>query len=522
MYTFVEHRPVGAHYVYPPFGYKGGPCWFGGYSVYRDEAGETVYFRDRPLGEAGLAQPNALTSVQACHAAAEDDLPTDDAHDLIDHALQPYTDLTNCATCDAVVDADDAYPVDGDTMCEPCRSLRDIVVCGRCDEMVTYWSTVEGDAACRDCTDCDAHYCDECDGVVWSEGDHYENHDEEDSSTGCCDAPNQTFSIPSYAAAHTENDTMVSVSVTDNLVRGSGIDRIYEVLAAYRGTLDEATRPEWRYLSAALRSIGREYKNEGGVFAKRLRSAVYKRTKEVITHCEEHDGLADTCAAVALSLPPELVSKIGQIARDHSTPLDLELAITRDLNRSAYDFGHEESCWWSDYAHSRCTLKSNAGFGLRSFGGRGDWDVTGRTWVIPCAVSYVDQWGAQLKPTSGEAHAYIVFNGYGDLSETRGAQALAAMTGLSVSQNVDFSPGNDAMYVNAGAYIVASPELLAMKLHAPDSMSRHGAPRDDFAPWQETAAAYEAGRVEQEAKQEAEAEAFRAKVAEMEAQMMGS
>ena len=62
----------------------------------------------------------------------------------------------------------------------------------------------------------------------------------------------------------------------------------------------------------------------------------------------------------------------------HSDLYETELAERLNLPRG--DFAHEGSCWWTDYEHSRCSLKTCGGFGLRTFNGD---VVTGRAWVMP-------------------------------------------------------------------------------------------------------------------------------------------
>ena len=190
-------------------------------------------------------------------------------------------------------------------------------------------------------------------------------------------------------------------------------------------------------------------------------------------------------------MPAELLSEIGNIGRAHSNGSNVEVEVTRDLNLPAEDFAHEDSCWWQSYYHGRCALKSNGGFGLRSFGYDeheeyeyvvGPWAnpyytdpatgmprnyvptgkivrtpaVTGRAWVMP--LRYVD---GDFRPTfdAETPDALVVFNGYGDLEGYTPARIVAGMYGMTY-RKVNFYA--DPMYVNGNAgYLVASEEIAA-------------------------------------------------------------
>jgi hypothetical protein len=149
------------------------------------------------------------------------------------------------------------------------------------------------------------------------------------------------------------------------------------------------------------------------------------------------------------------MSQVGNIARNHSTAVDVQIDVTRDLNQSPEAFYHDGSCWFTDYAgSSRCALKTNGGYGLRSFG---TYSVSGRAWVMPLRQ---DESG-ELVPTfeTQTPDAFVVFNGYGDLSGYTAPRIVAHMAGMTY-RKVGFDC--DPMYINAGGYIVA-PEEIAKK-----------------------------------------------------------
>lgn len=246
-----------------------------------------------------------------------------------------------------------------------------------------------------------------------------------------------------------ESGQTQQVKINEGEISDEGLSAIDRLLQAELVAEGEEALRYWEKIGyqAATRvcQVGREWKNAKGTYPKRLRSAVYKN--------------------LDVKIPDALLSKIGDLARDHSTGIDVEVQITRDLNRTAEEFGNDESCWWdlaADYSYSRCTLKSNGGFGLIVPGRYGICE--GRAWVLPLAE---DEAGA-LVPTFGEAAAYVVFNAYGDLEERRGVRVMAALTGWSW-KSVPLSRDRWEMYINGeddgennrvGGYLVAPDGVL--------------------------------------------------------------
>lgn len=490
-----------------------------GYSVWEGRDGTRHYLADRLYGaiptwwrggraawQAMATMPmDELTLDQAIHAAKVDDLTLIEARTLV---IEGEHD--NMADCDClrhegstVCEVGEGHTVDDGLWCKACveKGVDEgaIHLCARCDDYSTTCMGVGGSCGCQRCYENHGAYCEACDERYWvAEENHEHDEDEDDDrdqSGDCCDSPMMEFTLPIHPGAALY-DTLVSEQSDTHLGTDEPVlhnDVTYDVVIpggkirddewqAIRTLLADIVTVEYpmpeseipfagsninykliREINGVHALVSREYKPKGqAVYAKRLRAAIYNKTKEIY-------GVDR-----AVSLTPGQVSQIGMLARKGSDPLELQVEVTRDLDLPAWEFSHPESCWWTDYSHSRCTLKSNAGFGIRSFGykeGYGDMmQPTGRAWVYPCKVDHHDV----LTPTFGTPDAYVVFNGYGALQEENGAKALAHALGLSAGLTV-YSFYGENMYVNGNsARIVASPETLARPLRISNDYKRHG------------------------------------------------
>lgn len=276
--------------------------------------------------------------------------------------------------------------------------------------------------------------------------------------TSCCSSPAQSFTLRNDGLDPVSNDTPFSITLPGGEINAAGIRQI-------RGLLADRDMYDAYDL---VPELGAEWQNRNGTWTRRLSRALYQSTKGKI--------------------PDDVMSAIGNIARDNtpdSLPFDLE--ITRDLNQSAAAFGHAGSCYWNGYTSSRCTLKTNGAFALRSFstavpspanvGGDASCDcsaacvaetarrlavqvpaegartVSGRVWVQPVRMARTN-WHPTFDTEA--ADGFVVFNGYGDLQNYGPARIIAHMTGLTY-RKVEFHHG--AAYINAGGYLVA-PETL--------------------------------------------------------------
>lgn len=295
--------------------------------------------------------------------------------------------VKGCVNCGTVhmADADGAVDRDDQWICGPC-AYRYYNQCGVC-EFMAHTSTmhlIEGQNVCDTCRLQHFIYCEEC-GAFRSLSHR---------CNSCCESPQMEFSI-TVDGQPVANDVEFVVGLPEGIIDENGAVRIRTLLRIHD-----------QYEAAnQVDKVGLEWQRRDGNFTKRLGRATYNLTQQAI--------------------PANLLTEIGNIARQHTDGKDYTLAVTRDLNLSARDFGHPGSCWWMSYKASRCVLKTNGGFGLRSFG---DGEVTGRAWVMP-----VKSVGYDFTPTfdAQSPDGFIVFNCYGDLSGYSAARIVAQMSGMT-------------------------------------------------------------------------------------------
>jgi hypothetical protein len=341
-------------------------------------------------------------------------------------------DPARCDDCLSWV-VDTCTTQSGEVVCDACRD--NYSRCEECEEVVhldNINTIYDGDRyVCDSCIQRNYTWCDQC-------GTYHSDNEGAcvDNEPCTCEAHELSFAIRNDALPPLQNDTWATVALPAGLVDEIGVQRIRSLLPeSVRHTLEIDPRVQLKT----------------GNISKRIGSAVHKAT--------------------GIALTPAVRSEIGNIAAAHSTGKAYTLAVTRDLNQSACDFGNPDSCWFTsgEYGVSRCALKSNGGFGLRSFDpltGR----VTGRAWVLPLAPagSYLDVTHDTLTPA-----AFVVFNGYGDLEGYAPARILAQMFGASYSK-ISFSCS--PMYVNSNAgYLVAPEDVLQHR----DALNLSVDPHDD-------------------------------------------
>jgi hypothetical protein len=331
-------------------------------------------------------------------------------------------EISFCGNCDTPEWDDDLNSAASGTIsiCESCWD--DWSSCYECDDRFPYddlYETLEETHVCERCRDRFYSYCEHCDGYYPDAyaGDH--EHDDD----GCdCESPQLEFAIRNDGCAPLANDTRVTVTLPAGAISDEGLKAIRQYLG-YQGLWD---------LSYGLAQLGNAWQTRNGNYAKRLSRLAYQ--------------------SYQIKLSQEVMSEVGNIARNHSTEVSVDIEVTRDLNMSAEDFYHEGSCWWTSYSESRCALKTNGGFGLRSFSSYGA--VNGRAWVMPLRQ---DESG-RLRPTfnTGTPDAFVVFNGYGALDGYAAPRIIAHMAGWTY-RKIDFSC--DPMYVNAGGYLIAAEDI---------------------------------------------------------------
>lgn len=365
-----------------------------------------------------------------CSESVEDVTVVQSGNNVCDDCLDSH--YTSCHQCDDPTPVVEAMTVQRGwnrrevAVCEGCVDAY-CSSCERCGEYAyndDMRSAYNGDESiCEACFDY-YNYCDRCDMYVHGDDEaHYHSGDE---STDCCESPALEFVMPDG----TKHDDIITVTLPDGIISDDGMSEVRRILS-YALMDDYDLR--WKAIDAAF-SVGNEYVNKDGKFSKRIARWLHK------TH--------------GVKVSDDLLSKVGQAAQRASVGGTKRVAFTRQLNLSADEFYHEDSCWWGEYSYSRCTLKSNGGLGIRTFSEEG-W-VTGRAWAFPLRQTE----GGKLVPTfdTAGADAYIVFNGYGDLGEAEQGKVLAATVEGWVSRKVYFDPGN--MYVNAGGFLVGPADIV--------------------------------------------------------------
>jgi hypothetical protein len=353
-------------------------------------------------------------------------------------------EVKQCSQCSAAHHVDESNVWSGGDVCDRCyNGFSECYGCNQHFPCLTY--TADGENICDECRDESYFYCDECD--EWQQNDQRENHRHGPCGTPECESPQQEFFIRNDGDPMLRNDTRVTVRLPAGQISPEGMLEIRQMLRDeyYNDNEEDYTkRQAWRLLSMQVEDkVGPVWQTRNGNFTKRLSRFAY----------QEH----------GIKIPSTLVSSIGNVARDHSTAVDHAIETTRDLNMGPEAFCHEESCFWGSYSESRCILKTNGGFGLRTFTDDPDaWNSdapVGRAWVMPLKVNPDEPVRTGLTPTfeTQTPDALIVFNGYGNLSGYVPARIMAHMYGWTYRKiGFECSP----MYVNGdSAYLIAPEEI---------------------------------------------------------------
>jgi len=360
------------------------------------------------------------------HDSAEDDCPR-------------Y--VIECGDCDTEHAREDDCPRE---FCDDCDDYHDRDRWGNAECPGWY---------CEDCgdyheygEDCPEPYCDDC-------GGHHAPGDCEADCDCGCESPRPVFAIRNDGELPLANDTRAAIALPADEISDVGLREIREYLLGIYHS-DSDLNADFYYLAFAFgNALGCKWQTKQGNYTKRLSRFAY----------QTYGGL---------KLTPEVMSQVGCIARDHSRAISFDIEVTRNLNMSAADFYHEDSCWFGSgsYAVSRCALKTNGGFGLRSFAG---YSVTGRTWVMPLRLA-----DGGLVPTfdTETPDAFVVFNGYGDLAGYAPARIMAAMAGWTYKK-IDFVC--NPMYINAGGYLIAPEQIIQDTSDLNLSVDQHAAYTDE-------------------------------------------
>ncbi len=362
-----------------------------------------------------------------------------------------------CEDCDdPELDSDNMLYVNDTLVCDDCRQ-RNYSVCGNCEDWTRdddMNSTLHDESVCQGCLEDHYGYCDECDGYYHFDVGCGDDHDEDCG----CDVPHpRHFKVPNGDDT-LGNDERMSVSLPAGFVSDEGIGQMAQIVRQYGSNIgfdgamtnpetgqytDEyrtylTARQNWYQLSYQIADVGTQWQTGEGNFTKRLSKFAYK--------------------TFGLKVPADLLTQIGNIGSQHSQGTEAKIEFTRQLNLPAHEFVHAGSCWWTEYASSRCTLKSNGGLALRSFNSPYyENEATGRAWIQPVSIDadgYVDE-SAETESPDG----YIVFNGYGDLGGYGPARIVAQMTGMTYCK-INFNYGEAYINGNVG-YLVSSVDNVA-------------------------------------------------------------
>lgn len=368
--------------------------------------------------------------------------------DLKGRVVDPeeVNDLRACSDCFDVVHGNATYHTGASTIvCEDC--YENYWGCDDCEESYPSTNTINDREVCDRCLSNNYYYCDDCESYYDPDlGGH--NHDRSD----CCASPAQAFRVRNNGDGWLANDTRTRVGLPAGHISEEGFEMIGQAIREWalvaHPIYDSAGRTSsdrayysWANVSYRLEEVGAQWQTKQGNFTKRLSRFAYQEYQ--------------------LKVPPEVVSRVGNIAREQSNGVDFDIEVTRNLNLPREHFVHEGSCWWSEYAESRCALKTNGGFGLRSFvpgsESSDETTATGRAWVMPLrriegTDSLVESFDTE------EPDAFVVFNGYGVLNNYIPSRVMAHMYGWTY-RKIGFEV--EAMYINDDSGYLVAPEELA-------------------------------------------------------------
>lgn len=352
--------------------------------------------------------------------------------------------LVLCTNCNTPEWEHDAHTdSSGTIVCDECRSS--FSTCDRCSE----WNanddglTWVGDAGyCSPCRDAVLGYCDDCD-------EYYHVDYSEDHRHGGCDCLPQPlqFSIPANSHGTISEDERLLVELPEGHLSEEAIEAVISLLwyqqfsqawqnATYEQRIGVEPTPgmlNYEQLREVVEGMDKMWQTKRGNFTRRLSKAL-------------HD-------AHGVKLNPGLLSKAGSTVREHAGNTNKWFVeFTRDLNQSAAAFYHEDSCWWSSEGQSLCALKNWGGLGMRTYSSEDSFRErpTGRAWVQPL--------NENLQPTRDvlNAHAYIVYNGYGALEGYNAARLVAYLTSRTYKK---LPVGISYQYVNSeSGYLIADQE----------------------------------------------------------------
>lgn len=312
---------------------------------------------------------------------------------------------------------------DQDRFRDVCESITgdSVFWCDDCGDPVweQSWHGTTGD---------DTEVCDRCLGEYYycSHCEQYYSESHQHEHGSFCSVPQPRFRFPLADGRSVGSDESIDVETPAGLISDAGMKEIAEYV--YRQA------NSYGMYSQVLNNMDHEWTNKSGNFTKRIAKLALQQGHKI---------------------DPQILSEIGNLARANSSSgKTYRLTFSRDLNADASEWFHGGSCWWTDYAESRCALKQCGGLGVRTFD---DWDtVTGRAWIVPLKEreDYYGQRGLALCDDPMDADAFVVFNAYGP-DGYEFARLVAQLTGWSY-RKLGFSCR--PMYVNNNSGFLVAPQ----------------------------------------------------------------
>lgn len=148
-----------------------------------------------------------------------------------------------------------------------------------------------------------------------------------------------------------------------------------------------------------------------------------------------------------IKCPPQFLSQIGNIAREHSAHLDLyTFEFTAKIDWQAGDFGDSGSCYWGGNAGAIAMIENNGGLAI--------------CFYAPPGHGYARAWLAVISND-----LQIVFNGYGFTgnSTLTAARVVAFHLGVSYKKIILENNGTDhgTLWINSRVgYAIGKPETI--------------------------------------------------------------
>jgi hypothetical protein len=232
-----------------------------------------------------------------------------------------------CDDCEQPHHQDELYYTnqhDAASVCEPCRD--DWYYCADCEESFRSTHTVGPGAETEVCIWCRNQnwtFCGDCGCYRHDEDEDHFHDDDDEACDQDCESPAQAFRIRNDGEEPLWNDTRTTVGLPAGVISAEGIMAIRNVLheycyrsamnedGIYNYTLSDQERRAFDRMMWKIDELGERWQTKEGNYTKRLSRFAYK---------------------LGVKIPPDLISAIGNIGREHSAGKDYHVEVTRDLN----------------------------------------------------------------------------------------------------------------------------------------------------------------------------------------------